>query len=74
MSDEGTGPVVVLLNFSGNDVEAVADLPDDTAASFGDGELTDLWSGELVPAAASGRVAVAVPGWGWRFLTRTRGL
>jgi cyclomaltodextrinase len=67
-------PVVVLLNFSGSDIEAVADLPDDIAASFGDGELTDLWSGELVPAAASGRVTVTVPGWGWRFLTRTRGL
>jgi glycosidase len=67
-------PVVVLLNFSGSDVEAVTDLPDDTSALFGDGELTDLWSGDLVPAAASGRVTVTVPGWGWRFLTRTRGL
>ena len=61
-------PVVVLLNFSGSDVEAVADLPDDTAASFGDGELTDLWSGEPVPAVAERscdrrhpRLGMAVP-------------
>ncbi|MCC2628945.1 MAG: alpha amylase catalytic region, partial [Thermomicrobiales bacterium] len=62
--------VIVLLNFSGSDIEAVADLPDDTAATLADRELTDLWSGDPIPAPADRRVTVAIPGWGFRFLTR----
>jgi len=65
--------VIVLLNFSGSDIEAVADLPDDTAATLGDRELTDLWSGDPIPAPADRRVTVAIPGWGFRFLTRAPG-
>ena len=42
----GQAPVVVLLNFSGTDLEATSSLPEATAASFDDGELTDLWSGD----------------------------
>jgi hypothetical protein len=61
-----------LLNFSGNDVEAVADLAD-AAATLGHGELTDLWSGEPIPAVANGRVTAHIPGWGFRFLTRAPG-
>jgi cyclomaltodextrinase / maltogenic alpha-amylase / neopullulanase len=68
--DAAEEPVVVLLNFSGTDIEAVADLPDDTAAALGDSELTELWSGEPVPAVAGGRVSARIPGWGFRFLTR----
>jgi hypothetical protein len=64
----------VLLNFSGTDIEAAVNLPDETVAQLGAGELTDLWSGEPIPAVASGRVTADVPGWGIRFLTRvTRG-
>jgi glycosidase len=66
-------PVVVLLNFSGDDVEATVELPEATAASFEDGELTDLWTDSSVPAATGGRVTVAIPGWGFRFLARARG-
>jgi len=66
--------VIVLLNFSRSDVDAVVDLPDETAASFGESQLIDLWSEELVPAVTGGRVTVAVPGWGFRFLTRAPGL
>jgi cyclomaltodextrinase len=72
-NDAGEEPIVVLLNFSGTDIEAVADLPDDTASSFGDSELTDLWSGEPIPAVADGRVTARIPGWGFRFLTRAPG-
>jgi cyclomaltodextrinase / maltogenic alpha-amylase / neopullulanase len=67
-------PVVVVLNFSGAEVEAAIELPSDTAASFGEGELTDLWSGEPVPALVGGRLSVAIPGWGFRFLTQARGV
>jgi glycosidase len=70
----GDEPVVVLLNFSGTDVEAVADLPDEMASVLGDGELTDLWSGEPVPAVADGRITVGIPGWRFRFLTQARGV
>jgi cyclomaltodextrinase len=66
----GDAPVVILLNFSGTDVEAVADLPDETADVLGASELTDLWSGDLVPAVAGGRVTASIPGWGFRFLTQ----
>jgi cyclomaltodextrinase / maltogenic alpha-amylase / neopullulanase len=66
--------VIVLLNFSGTDIEAVVNLPDETVAQLGAGELTDLWSGKPIPAVASGRVTADVPGWGIQFLTRvTRG-
>jgi hypothetical protein len=66
----GDALVVILLNFSGTDVEAVADLPDETADVLGGSELTDLWSGDLVPAVAGGRVTASIPGWGFRFLTQ----
>jgi cyclomaltodextrinase / maltogenic alpha-amylase / neopullulanase len=72
-AENGQEPVVVLLNFSGNDLEAVVALPEATAASFGDGALTDLWSGEPVPAVTGGRVTVAIPGWGFRVLARAPG-
>jgi cyclomaltodextrinase len=71
-SAKGQAPVVVLLNFSGSDVEAVSDLPGETADLLGEGELTDLWSGEPVTAVAGGRLTVTVPGWGFRFLTQPR--
>jgi cyclomaltodextrinase / maltogenic alpha-amylase / neopullulanase len=72
-NENGDEPVVVLLNFSGDDVEAAVELPEVTAVTFAGRELTDLWSGEPVPAAAGGRVTVAIPGWGFRFLTRAPG-
>ena len=73
-TQNGDEPVVVLLNFSGDDIEAVVELPEVTAVSFEGSELIDLWSGEAVPAAASRRVTVAIPGWGLRFLTPAAGL
>ena len=72
-AENGQEPVVVLLNFSGNDLEAAVALPEATAASFGDGALTDLWSGEPVPAVTGGRVTVAISGWGFRVHSRARG-
>jgi glycosidase len=66
--------VIVLLNFSGDDLEATVELPEAIAASFGDSALTDLWSGEPVPAVAGGRVAVAISGWGFRFITGAHGI
>ena len=72
--ENGEAPVVVLLNFSGTDVEAVADLPDEMANVLGDGELTDLWSGDPVPAVADGRLTVSISGRRFRFLTQARGV
>ncbi|MBW3633006.1 MAG: alpha-amylase [Chloroflexi bacterium] len=76
MNDARDEPVVVLLNFSATDVEATVKLPHATAALFGDQELIDLWSGDTgpqspgvpLPAVAGGRLTVAIPGWGFRFL------
>jgi cyclomaltodextrinase len=71
---DGAEPVVVLLNFSATDVEAVADLPEEITASFGESELIDLWTDAPIPAVTRGRVTVAIPAWGFRFLTRARGV
>ena len=65
--DAGERPVVVLLNFTADDLEAAATLPEAVAAPF-DGILTDLWTGKAVAAARDGRVTVPVPGWGFRLL------
>jgi glycosidase len=67
-NDAGEDPVVVLLNFSGDDVEATAELPKAAAEALRDRELIDLWSGDTLPAMSAGRVSVAIPGWGFRFL------
>jgi len=67
-NDAGEDPVVVLLNFSGDDVEATAELPKAAAETLSDRELIDLWSGDTLPAVSAGRVSVAIPGWGFRFL------
>jgi cyclomaltodextrinase / maltogenic alpha-amylase / neopullulanase len=65
----GKAPVVVLLNFSATEVEAVAVLPHDTATSFSDEDLIDLWSEETIQAFSGGQVNDSVPRWGFRFLT-----
>ncbi len=73
-TQNGRAPVVVLLNFSGTDVEAVVDLPDVTAESLSESELTDLWNGESVPDLIGRRVTAAIPGWGFRFISQARGV
>jgi cyclomaltodextrinase / maltogenic alpha-amylase / neopullulanase len=70
--NNGAAPVAVLLNFSGTDVEAVAELPGEMADAFGGSELTDLWSGEPTPPVVGNQVIAAIPSWGFRFLTRAR--
>ena len=67
-TSSGQAPVVVLLNFSGTDVEAVAAVSDEAADVLGDSELIDLWSGDTVPAIANGSVTVRIPGWGFKIL------
>jgi hypothetical protein len=68
-TNNGKAPVVVLLNFSATEVEAVAVLPHDTATSFSDEDLIDLWSEETIQAFSGGQVNDSVPRWGFRFLT-----
>ncbi|HLL49420.1 MAG TPA: alpha-amylase family glycosyl hydrolase [Thermomicrobiales bacterium] len=67
-NDAGEDPVVVLLNFSGDDVEATAELPKAAAEALSDRELIDLWSGDTLPAMSARGVSIAIPGWGFRFL------
>ena len=71
-AENGQEPVVVLLNFSGNDLEAAVSVTRSDRRIVRDGALTDLWR-EPVPAATGGRVTVAIPGWGFRVLARARG-
>jgi cyclomaltodextrinase len=68
-SKKAQAPVAILLNFSGTDVNAVIDLPDETAAIFRDKDLIDLWSGETVLAFSGRQVNVPIPGWGFQILT-----
>jgi glycosidase len=70
--EEGLSPVIVLLNFTADDLEATATLPEAVAATF-NGELTDLWSGDPVAAASDGRVTAPIPGWEFRFLVHSNG-
>jgi cyclomaltodextrinase / maltogenic alpha-amylase / neopullulanase len=65
--DEGRHPVVVLLNFSEDELEASVMLPAGLAESS-TGELTDLWSDEPVSPATGNRLTVSIPAWGFRVL------
>ena len=67
--DADDNPVVVLLNLSGTDREGTVELPAVTAAAFGSGGLTDLWTGATGAGPAYGRLTVRAPGWGFRILT-----
>jgi len=68
-NDVGEEPVIVLLNFSATEIEAMIELPEAAAEYFQGRELTDLWNGERVSAPTGGQVTIAVSGWGFRVLT-----
>jgi cyclomaltodextrinase len=70
---ERDSTVLVILNFSGDDLEAVVDLPRRTSGRLRVSELTDLWSGEAFPPPSQGKLMVPVPGWGFRFLAPKHG-
>jgi glycosidase len=71
--DGRDGAVLVILNFSGDALEAVIDLPRRAARRLGESGPSDLWSGELLPAPRNGQLKVSVPGWGFRLLVRDDG-
>jgi cyclomaltodextrinase len=62
-------PILVLLNFSGDAVEATVALPAEIAG-FG-GELTDLYADEQAPVAGEDQLTIPMPAWGVRILTST---
>lgn len=65
--DDGGSPVLVLLNFSADDLEASVALPPAVAGAFGGGVI-DLQSGASNSAVSGGRVTAPVRGWGFRLL------
>lgn len=61
-------PVLVVLNFSGDPVEATLSLPP-AAHGFGQGgTLSDLMAGETIGVAAADTPTIPVPAWGVRIL------
>ncbi|HVL26020.1 MAG TPA: alpha-amylase family glycosyl hydrolase [Thermomicrobiales bacterium] len=64
---EGDPPIVVLLNFSKEPVEASVSLPDEVRAALSGDRLHDLWSDE--PVAIGEGMPVTIPAWGLRLLT-----
>ena len=63
-ADDGSQPVIVLLNFSTEQIEAAVELPHEAAH----GDLIDRWCGERIPAPPAGKIFVPVPAWGCRIL------
>lgn len=66
--EEGEAPVVVVLNFSTNDLDATVQLPGALAGS----PLTDAWTGEPIPGPSGDAIEIGVPAWGLRVLTVSR--
>lgn len=63
-ADDGSQPVIVLLNFSTADLEACIEGPREMPP----GELVDRWSGERVGPSDASRIDVSVAGWSFRIL------
>ena len=61
--------ILVLLNFGAAPLDATVTLPDPYADLAG-GDLTDLMTDEPVPDGAGQTLAVMMPGWGVRVLSR----
>ena len=70
---EGAQPVIVVLNFSPADLEAVVSLPELIAELFRSAELFDLWSGEAIGTSDGSRLNVSIPRWGFRFVSGGHG-
>jgi len=68
--DPAAAPVVVLLNVSATDVEAIVTLPAE-AGLFG-GTMTDLLTDETLAPPADGAFSATLPGWGVRVVAHDR--
>ena len=66
--DPADPPVLVLLNFSRDGVQAQVPLPAGFAEFAQRGELTDLYANERVPLTGGDRLSIPVPAWGIRVL------
>jgi glycosidase len=62
---DGKDGVVVVLNFTADDVEATVPLP---AGFAGSGRLVDLWADEELSDTAGGVLSAPIPGWGFRIV------
>jgi cyclomaltodextrinase / maltogenic alpha-amylase / neopullulanase len=60
--------ILVLLNFSGDDVEAMLELPTESADMAHPQNLIDLYADEQIPVAGADRNTISMPAWGVRIL------
>jgi glycosidase len=63
-AEEGDAPIVVVLNFSADDIDASVTLPADLAGST----LADLWTEESLASSGDGALLASAPAWGFRIL------
>jgi glycosidase len=68
LADDGSEPVLVLLNFSEEPAEVELTLPAEIQASAVSGSLTDLLAEQEIPLAAGGTLHVSLSGFGVRIL------
>jgi glycosidase len=68
LADDGSEPVLVLLNFSEEPAEVELTLPAEIQASAVYGSLTDLLAEQEIPLAAGGTLHVSLSGFGVRIL------
>jgi cyclomaltodextrinase / maltogenic alpha-amylase / neopullulanase len=61
-------PILVLLNFSGDDVEANFELPAEFADMAHTRNLMDLYADEHLPVAGADRNTIPMPAWSVRIL------
>jgi glycosidase len=66
---EENAPIVVVLNFSAEDIEASVTLP----AELSQSALIDLWTAESFAAPADGAFVTSIPAWGFRILNAGAG-
>jgi glycosidase len=65
-------PLLVLLNFSDQDVEAEVPLPEEFAALAQEPTMRDLLAGADVPIRGTAPLRIAMPAWGARILESRR--
>jgi hypothetical protein len=71
VSDGDVPPVLVVLNFSANDVDATIVLPTNDTGLVGRGTMTDLITDEQFPVSGQ-QFILSVPSWGVRALASAR--
>ena len=73
IADSGEAPCLVLLNFSGDDLDATVPVPADLAGAMPSGELFDLYANQPLRVAGIEPRTLPMPPWGIRILVADRG-